>query len=152
MDEIEQVYAAISGGPEFVAWFGRIPRFHDAEIVSLKLFRTAPSTISIHTWNMTKEVDARGYFILDRHAVVTFTLEDIIDLQLDSFSIQNVINGLKIRISPEPPEPRPAEAPSSKDWEIEFEPCFGLHGKIRCRNISISFVAGKPNDFRQCPT
>ena len=72
MNEAETTYASIPGGLDLVAWFGRVPSFHDAEIVSLSLHRRAPSMLSIHAWNMTKEVDDRGYFVLDRHAVVTF--------------------------------------------------------------------------------
>jgi len=101
-------YTHIPGGPELLAWFGRPPSFHDAEIVNLQLNRRAPSTVAIHTWTMTDRVDQRGYFILDRHAVVTFTLEDIVDLQLDGFSHQNVIGHLHLRRAPRNAFPRPA--------------------------------------------
>jgi hypothetical protein len=106
--------------------------------------------LSIHAWNMTKEVDDRGYFVLDRHAVVTFILEDIMDLQLDGFGHQNVIGGLRLRRAPERPDRRGFYwlDPSPSDYEIELEPCFGLDGLIRCRRVSVAFVPGKPNDAR----
>jgi hypothetical protein len=99
MNEAEAFYTEIPDGSDLVAWFGCVPSFHDAEIVRLDLHRRAPSTLSIHAWNMTKEVDDRDYLVLDNHAVVTFLLEDILDLQLDGFSHQNVIGGT-------PPAPR----------------------------------------------
>jgi hypothetical protein len=150
MDENERAYEGIPGGAEMLAWLGRVPSFHDAEIVNLNLFWRAPSTLSLHTWNMTPSVDERDYFVLEKHTVVTFTIEDIIDPQLDGFSHQNVIGGLNLRRAPLDPKRRRlvhGGASSSEDWEIELEPCFGLNGRIRCRKISVSYLTGKPSDF-----
>ena len=148
MDEAETIYAGIPGGPELLTWFGRVPTFHDAEIVSITLSRRAPGTLSIHAWNMTREVDPKGYFILDRHAVVTFTLGDIMDVQLDGFSPQNVISRLQIRRAPVRPDRQSYDAfrSSPQDYEIELEPCYGLNGRIRCKHVAISFVPAKPSD------
>jgi hypothetical protein len=150
MTDVETIYASIPGGPDLVAWFGHVPSFHDAEVVSLCLNRRSSSKLSVHAWNTTKEVDNRGYFVLDKHTVVTFTLEDILDLQLDGFSHQNVIFGLHLRQAPERPDRRPFYwfDPSPDDYEIELEPCFGLHGMIRFRRVSIDFIRGKPSDAR----
>ncbi|MBB2822914.1 hypothetical protein EFD56_14325 [Rhizobium phaseoli] len=41
--------------------------------------------MTIHGWIGTDDVDQEGYRILDKHAVVTFAFEDILDLQLDGF-------------------------------------------------------------------
>ena len=49
----ENAYLKIQGGPELLTWFGRVPRFHDAEILSLNLDRKGQSTILVHAWNMT---------------------------------------------------------------------------------------------------
>jgi hypothetical protein len=38
VDELEAIYADVPGGLELLAWFGHVPSFHDAEIVSLTLF------------------------------------------------------------------------------------------------------------------
>ena len=150
MNEVETIYASIPGGPNLIAWFGQIPGFHGAEIVSLDLRRRAPSMLVIHAWNETNEVGHRGHRVLDKHAVVTFALEDIIDLQLNGFSHQNVISGLHLRRAPERPDRRPFYEldPSSNDYEIELEPCFGLDGIIRCRRVLVDFVPGKPDDTR----
>lgn len=40
---------------------------------------------------MTDEVGEDGFIVLERHAIVTFVIDGIMDLQLDGFSIQNVI-------------------------------------------------------------
>ena len=61
-------------------WFGQVPSFHDAEILSLHLHRKGPSVLRLHGWINTGEVGQSGYFVLDRHAVVTFTLSEVMDL------------------------------------------------------------------------
>jgi hypothetical protein len=39
------------------------------------LNRSQGATVEIHTFEMTSEVDARGFYVLAKHAIVTFTLE-----------------------------------------------------------------------------
>lgn len=141
------IYDEVPGGPELLRWFERVPSFHDAEIVGLDLRRHGPSILRVHGWVGTDKVDERGYIVLDKHAVVTFTLEDIMDLQLDGFSHQNVISGLKLQRATERGRaeyyPLP---PSPDDIEIELEPCFGLDGIIRAKRVSISFEPGVPDE------
>jgi len=69
------------------------------------------------------------------------------DLQLDGFSVQNVIGGLILRRAPDRPERRGYVAlePLPQDIEIELEPCYGLDGLIRARSVSITFEPGKPD-------
>jgi hypothetical protein len=150
MENREKLYAGIPGGPELIAWFGEVPRFHDAEIVSLSINRRAPSILRIHNWATKFVEEPPSGLIFDRHAVVTFTLEDIVDLQLTSFSHQNVILGLLLTRAPDRPDRRPFYgAPSSPDdYELQLEPCYGLHGLIRCRKVSVSFTPGNPEDAR----
>ena len=151
MENADTIYAAIPGGRELLAWFGCVPSFHDAEIISLCLHRRAPSSVLMHTWNNTSEADESGYYVLDKHAVVKFTFEEIVDLQFDGFSHQNVIYGLSLRHAPDRPERRTSYArdPSPNDFEIWLEPCFGIDGFIRCRRVSVDFTPGKPNDLRE---
>jgi len=148
MTDAEALYASLPGGPELLAWFGGVPSFHDAEIVRVVLNRRAPSTLSIHTWKSTGRVDQQGYFILGRHAVVTFELIDVLDVQLEHFSSQNVVFGLLLsRAGARQDRMRYYAANASPDdFEIELEPCYGLNGHVRCRDVSISFVPGKPTD------
>jgi hypothetical protein len=141
------IYDAVSGGADLVRWFGQVPSFHDAEILSLHLRRKGQSVLRLHGWINTGEVGQDGYFVLDRHVIVTFTLDGVMDVQLDGFSIQNVIGGLILRRAPDRPERRGHLAldPLPQDIEIELEPCYGLSGLIRARAVSITFEPGKPN-------
>jgi hypothetical protein len=141
------IYDAVPGGVELVRWFGHVPNFHDAEILSLHLRRKGQSVLRLHGWTNTGTVGQDGYYVLDRHAIVTFTLDEVMDLQLDGFSIQNVIGGLVLRRAPDRPERRGCLAldPLPHDIEIELEPCYGLDGLIRARSVSITFAPGKPD-------
>ena len=60
----------------------RLPSFHAAEILSLHLRRTGQSVLRLHGWINTGAVGQDGYFVLDRHAIVTFTLSGVMELQL----------------------------------------------------------------------
>jgi hypothetical protein len=141
------IYDAVSGGDDLLRWFGQAPSFHDAEILSLDLRRKGQSVLRLHGWINTGQVGQGGYFVLDRNAIVTFTLSEVMDLQLDGFSVQNVIGGLILRRAPHRPERRGYLAldPLPQDIELELEPCYGLSGLIRARSVSITFEPGKPS-------
>ena len=141
----DMIYADVPGGDELLAWFGEVPTFHDAEIISLSLSRTGASELNIHGWIMTDGVDPNGYIVLDKHAVVTFSFEGIMDLQLDGFSGQNVIAGLILqRATNRGRSGYYAMPEDALDVEIELLPCYGLDGFIRAKKIAISFVPGRP--------
>ena len=96
---------------------------------------------------MTGEVGQDGYIVHDKHAVVTFTLEGILDLQLEGFSVQNVIYGLVLRRAVDRPDRRGylSGNPLPDDIEIELEHCYGLSGLIRARSVAITFEPGRPD-------
>lgn len=140
------IYHEVPGGPEIVRYFGRVPSFGDGEVLDLHLDRDGPSTLRVHGCVMTDRVGPDGTLALEHHAVVTFTLFGVMDLQLAGFSIQNVISGLILRRAPDRPKRRGCLAldPLPQDIEIELEPCYGLDGLIRARSVAITFEAGKP--------
>jgi hypothetical protein len=138
-------YSSVVGDDKLLAWFGQTPSFHDAEIVSLSLNRSGTSELKVHGWIMTDEVDPRGYIVLGKHAVVTFMLIDIMDLQLDGFSRQNVIAGLVLKRATDRGRAGCYTLPEEEgDIEIELLPCYGLDGFIRAKKIAIAFVPGRP--------
>jgi hypothetical protein len=146
-DQQVSIYHSVPGGSDLLSWFGQVPSFHDAEILSLYLCRRGQSILRLHGWIMGK-IGHDGYLMLDKHAVVTFMLEGVMDLQLDGFSSQNVIGGLTLRHAPDRADRRPylTLTPLPEDIEIQIEPCFGMVGLIRARSVAISFESGKPND------
>ncbi len=137
----EEDWRAIPGGAALIAHFGHIPMFHDGEITQVVLNRLSTSTISIHIWGVDDFGPAK-------HAVVTLQINDILDLQLENFSPQNVIGDLIIRALPQREDRRAYYSRDPKDGDVEIEliPIFGLNGSIRAGLVSLAFVPGMPQD------
>ncbi len=121
----------VPGAAEIFSWFGYWPSFHDAEIVSIELNRSGTSTLKVRTFATSKELDARGCFITNKHAVVSFLLDGICALQLDGFNHQNVIFDLGLNKQDE-------------GYELVFGGCYGVEGRIVASEIQITFEAGIP--------
>jgi len=126
--EIEE----IPGAAELHDWFGYWPDFHDAEIVNLHLNRRGTSFLRIHTWEMTKKVDETGHYVLTKHVVVEFILENVSDLALNDFSQQNVISGLDIE-------------KIGSGFRLTLGACYGLAGNIEAERISLRITPGTPS-------
>jgi hypothetical protein len=122
---------SIPGAAELHDWFGYWPSFHDAEIVSLVLNRDGPSTLCVHTWHSSSQVDERGCYIKEKRVGVNFHMEDILSLALTNFSQQNVIFGLEI-------------LKDSHGYRLVLDPCYGLGGSITVRALSIELEPGAP--------
>lgn len=133
----------LEGGPQMLAYFGFTPSFHDAEILQLDLNRDRPSIISVQTWKADPGEPSQ----------VEITIGEIIDLQLDGFSIQNVVGDISFRV-PAPvrearknlytPSDRPAE-----EVEIGLGPCYGVEGFIRCLDVSFAVRPSLPRRLRK---
>lgn len=119
--------------------FGRWPSFHDAEVISIELFRN-PNGVSepnlranIHVFEMTPEVDERGYYVLKNHMLVTFLFCGIDENKVDGFNQQNVLWELAIvDISSRQLE--------QLRFEIHFASSFGVEAEFRCRSVEIEAV------------
>jgi hypothetical protein len=146
LEESRAAYLSIPGGPDLLDWFGGVPSFHDAEVLGLTLDRAGPSRLTIHGWVMTERVDEKGYFILDRHAVVTYVLNDISDLRLDGFTRQNVIDGLRLRRTQLPSGTTDLGAihRSEEVFELTLADCYGLSGTIWAQDVRVEIRPGKP--------
>lgn len=78
------------------------PSFHDAEVVSILLDRSGKSKVRVHAFEMTSEVDADGYFVSTKHAIITFDLEGFVSdetgsTHLNWFNHQNVLSSASVR-------------------------------------------------------
>jgi len=121
----------IKGAKELIEWFGEWPSFHDAEIVELHLNRQGDSFLKLRTWRMTNKVNDKGYYIHEKHAVITFTLFNIKELDLSGFSGQNVISSLSLE-------------QIAEGYKLEMHLCYGLAGILVAQNISVEFQPYKP--------
>ncbi len=121
----------ITGAAKLHEWFGYWPDFHDAEVIGLHLNRKGNSFLRVHTWDTTKEVNEKGYYVQAKHVVVEFIMESVSDLSLNDFSGQNVISGLGIE-------------KTATGFRLALGACFGLAGTIDAEAISIQITPGKP--------
>lgn len=116
----------IAGAHELAAWFGRWPSFHDAEVLELLLRREGASSLRVLVWRTTSEIDSDGFYKTDHHAVVTFTFDDVADLEFADFSRQNVIAGLTCD-------------PTENGIRVRILPTYGIGGYIDAQRVTISF-------------
>jgi len=126
----------IVGAQELYDWFGYWPNFHDSEVMSLHLNRASPSSMLIHTWEMTKEIDERNFYVLTKHVVVEFVLDEVSELDLNGFSHQNVLSSLTIE-------------KTDAGFLLDLGPCYGLAGTMQAKNISIRVTPGEPPDRKE---
>jgi len=122
----------IPGAAELYDWFGYWPDFHDAEIISLHLNRKGTSSLCVHAWDTTKEVDEKGHYVMAKHIVVEFIFENVSDLALNDFSHQNVIFGLDIE-------------KIDSGFRLTLGGCYGLAGSIEAERMSLRITPGKPS-------
>jgi hypothetical protein len=125
--------AAIEGAKALRDWFGYWPSFHDAEVIEMHFCRSSLSSLKIHTWETTKEVDARGYNVITKHVVVEFLFKGISTLNLIGFNNQNVLFGLALE-------------KADGGFRLVLDECYGLAGRIEAKEISIKLTPGEPPD------
>jgi hypothetical protein len=122
----------IPGGRLLHEWFGRTPSFHDAELLEINFSGKGAGLLRIHAWNMTDEVDAKGHFVLDKHAIVTFALEDVSAIIFEDFDkVPGVIYDLKI-------------TKMGDHFRIEWGASYGVAGSVTAKHIGITLKQGKP--------
>lgn len=121
----------IPGAADVVAWFGYWPDFHDSEVLSIKLDRSIESEVSIHAFEMTPEIDNRGYYVLAKHAIVTFLLQGfprdrlgITNTRIEFFNSQNVLGSAPV-------------LKRENHYQLILEACFGADCCILCERISV---------------
>jgi hypothetical protein len=120
--------------------FGYWPSFHDAEVIEFNLWRgdVEPDakryifptlTAKIHLWEITSEIDARGYLVLRHHTLATLRFHDIFELCMNGFNHQNAIFGLSITSAPTEGFPQ--------RLHVEFEPAFGVTATFYCLRVEV---------------
>jgi hypothetical protein len=121
--------------------FGYWPPFHDAEVLQLQLdrgnvqadegiYKLPVLTLTIHVWELTKEVNAEGYLVCRHHTVVTLNFCDVSDVEMEGFNHQNVMGELSIISG------QRSEGPSPY-FNVEVVPSFGMGASFKCLRIEV---------------
>jgi hypothetical protein len=116
----------IPGRDSIVHWFGEWPTFHDAEVIGLTLLRSGNSVLQLYPYYPGKP------------ATVNIVLEQVSDLELTDFSIQNVVSSVSIE--------RVTDQSDSQAIRVTLSPCYGLSGWIDAKQIRLELVPGKCSD------
>lgn len=115
-----------------MGWFGRVPRFHDANLLEIN-FSNGAALLRIHAWNTTDKVDAQGYFVLEKHAVVTLALEGVSAINCAAFDmVPGIIFGLEI-------------TKTDEHFRIEWDASYGVNGCITTKQVQITVEPGNPD-------
>ena len=132
MQDTIDLLKTIPGGEEFAAFLGDDLEFGDGEIVAVRLDRKQGSELVLSLpW---------------KKCTVTFVFEEWVDVQLLSFSGQNVISGMTIRRALEREAGFAEIGVGYVPAEVEhvFEPCAGAYGTVSGRIRSIRFDITRP--------
>lgn len=111
--------------------YGGWPSFHDAEIHEIKLKRNIKGDgtlleLIIHLYEMTPEIDERGYYKLTKHNLVTIRFEEIADICLEDFNHQNCIFDLAINKS------------TKEDcFKVNIDLSYGCYGSLKCKRVEV---------------
>jgi hypothetical protein len=127
-------------------WFGCWPSFHDAEVLSMHLDRKPPEsrpgpslTVRIRAFEMTSEVDDRGYYKVIKDAIIALEFDGVEEIALDGFNCQNAIWQLDIEET--------VNGDKQPVLGVSLSPSFGVRCDLRCGLARVKSVEpGKPDD------
>lgn len=105
-----------------VGFFGFWPSFHDANVLAYESGADSIS-LTLHTWLMTDQVDAKGYFILRNHALVSFRFDGLSDVKMDDFRSGNSLFGMEMR---------PCSVPAS--FHVNLDSVMDMSGSFSARS------------------
>jgi hypothetical protein len=108
-----------------------------AEVIELRLRRDAENTkekvqagpvltVKVHLWEMTSEVDSKGFYVVRSHTVATLRFRAVEDFKMEGFNHQNVIFGLEITDDE-------GSQNTSPSFTVSFDTSFGLDARSSAR-------------------
>lgn len=121
--ETEQL---VRNGDRLIQAMGRWPSFHDANVVGV--FRDDDSfSVKVHVFDMTDKVDAAGYYVLDKHHLVSI---DFRNVQRNSLPVDYASDCLD----------RLVFEKSGDMVRVDFESHMGQDGTVVCAEVVITDV------------
>lgn len=116
----------IKGSEQLVQAMGYWPSFHDATVVESS--RTADSfSVKLHVFAMTDKMDSVGYYLLEKHHLVSFRFLGVKTNTLPAGYANDCLSSLTFR-------------KSGELLQAEFESHMDQDGIIICAGISVTEV------------
>lgn len=123
---------SVAGAQELYDLFGYWPAFHDAEVLKLSVCTDKPSSLVVHTWEMTNKINTQGYYELTKHVVVEFCLEGIVNVNLADLWDHSILLDLGVD-------------KTENGFRMSFSAAYGLSGTIETQGLSLRVTPGKPS-------
>jgi len=125
----------IVGSEKLRAVYGKWPRFHDAEVIEVHLWRgeTGRADEQFAARVLTVKVHLLQEAPTSREMVAVLQFDGVDDFRMEGFNHQNVLLGIEIkeRSGKEPGSDGPA------DFVVKFEGAFGMSASFRCGGIEV---------------
>ena len=117
--------------------FGEWPSFHDSEVISIDFNRGKAGgnpgvLVKVHAFEMTSEVNEKGYYKLINHCDIEFNFESVEDVTLNGFNHQNVISDICFS--------KEVDSNGVSKIIVEFEPCYGVELEFKCKKVTVTSV------------
>jgi hypothetical protein len=117
--------------------FGGWPSFHDAEVLRVSLDRSGSEgpTLDavIHVFEMTSEVDPKGYYVLTHHTELSLRFTEVVLSRCQWFNHQNVLSSLEVE------ELNPSEH-EGRCFRVTMPSTYGLEAEFECKRAIVSGV------------
>lgn len=133
----EKLFRTLPGSDEVTGWFGFVPSFHDWEIERLDV-TAGEATIVFKACRMTSEIDAKGFFVCDRHARLFVHFDGITGISLVG-DAGAIVQDLGVRrVAAKQGGWATSAGPQIGDLELTWESSIGLEGSFYAREIRFS--------------
>ena len=130
---LDWLTSGIPGASDLIGWFGYWPSFHDAEVTSIELTRSAASRVVVHAFEMTDQVNTRGHYVCHKHVIVSFLFDRLREVELTGFNQQNVLTNLEL-------------AKVEQGYKLTLIGCYGVDGSVTAESVRIALAPGTPTD------
>lgn len=129
----KELLSQIEGALALSEWMGGFPTLHDATMTDFQIRGDGSGHLKAQAFRMTDKVDERGFYVLEKHCLVTLRFEGISQVELGGFLPgEAILFGLAIT--------KPAD-----EFVCELTSSYGVAGQITARLISVTF---EPMDVR----
>ena len=119
--------------------YGYWPSFHDSPVLAFT--RTSEFVeLQVEAWEMTSEVDSRGYFVLTKRHEIGFRFAGIGFAELDDFIPNNIL--FELAFSPV------AHYQSTGQFQVDLDSAMGgdLCGRFTASSGEVTFIRPSPID------
>ena len=114
-----------------VNFYGYWPSFHDSNVPEYRAptLNDPSLEFTLHTWQMTNEVDAKGYFVLQKHALVKFYFDGLTSVQMDEFGANNILFDVSFM-----------KTDIDTEFSVELNSVMAMPGSFNARNGAVVSV------------